>query len=79
MLWAAMGLMVVFNHEIKLQKDARARLEQDRCFISTKAGVEYESYAYHSKPSEMGKDAVRSSVLQRKGISMLHNEYHTIV
>lgn len=29
----------VFNHEIKLQKDARARLEQDRCFISTKKQV----------------------------------------
>jgi len=67
----------VFNHEIRLLSDAKARLEQERCFIDLyykhkKVGVEYESYAYHSKPSEIGKDAVRSAILQRKGICMLH-------
>lgn len=67
----------VFNHEIRLDSDARKRLRQERCFVDLyykhkKVGVEYESYAFHSKPSELGKDAVRSSILRRKGIHMMH-------
>jgi hypothetical protein len=67
----------VFNHEIRLMDEAKTRLGQDRCFIDLyykhkKIGVEYESCAFHSKPSEIGKDAVRSSVLKRKGINMMH-------
>ena len=67
----------VFNHEIKLNDNAKKRLKQDRCFVDLffkhkKVGVEYESYAFHSKPSELGKDAVRSSILRRKGIHMMH-------
>ncbi len=67
----------VFNHEIRLLGEAKMRLGQDFCFVDIyykhkKVGVEYESYAFHSKPSDLGKDAVRSSVLQRKGIGMMH-------
>lgn len=67
----------VFNHGIKLQGKARARLEQDRCYIDLyyrhkKVGVEYESFAHHSTPSEIGKGAIRSAVLRRRGITMLH-------
>lgn len=67
----------VFNHEIKLTGEAKLRLGKDCCFVDLyykhkKVGVEYDSYAFHSKPSELGKDAVRSSILRRKGINMMH-------
>ncbi len=67
----------IFNHKIRLMGEAKMRLGQDCCFVDLyykhkKVGVEYESYAFHSKPSEQGKDAVRSSILRRKGINMMH-------
>lgn len=67
----------VFNHEIRLKGEARLRLGQDRCFVDlyykqAKLGVEYESFAYHSSPTEQGKDAMRSAVLRRKGVEMMH-------
>ncbi len=68
---------VVFNHEIRLLGEAKIRLGQDRCFVDlyykqAKLGVEYESFTYHSSPTEHGKDSIRSAVLQRKGIYMMH-------
>lgn len=67
----------IFNYEIRLMNEAKVRLGQDRCFVDLyykqrKIGVEYESYAFHSRPSELGKDAVRSAVLGRKGINVMH-------
>lgn len=67
----------VFNHEIRLMGEAKMRLGQDRCFVDlfykeAKLGVEYESFAYHNSPTEQGKDAIRSAVLQRKSINMMH-------
>ncbi len=67
----------VFNHEIRLKGEAKIRLGQDCCFVDlyyqyAKLGVEYESYAYQNSPSELGKDAVRSAVLHRMGIRVLH-------
>lgn len=66
-----------FNHEIRLNGEAKMRLGQDRCFVDlyykqAKLGVEYESFTYHSNPSEQGKDAKRSAILKRKGVKMLH-------
>lgn len=67
----------VFNREIRLKGEARIRLGQNRCFVDlyykqAKVGVEYDSFTYHNSPSEQGKDAKRSAVLQRKGVNMIH-------
>lgn len=68
----------VFNHEIKLKSVyARTRLGQSRCFADlyykkAKLAVEYESFAYHSSPSEQGKDILRSAALERQGIDVMH-------
>lgn len=67
----------IFNHEISLKGEAKLRLGQDCCFVDlyykyAKLGVEYESFAYHGSPTEQGKDAVRSAILQRKGVKMMH-------
>jgi len=67
----------VFNHGIKLNHEARVRLGQSRCFTDIyykqgKLAVEYESFAYHNSPSEQGKDVVRSAVLERQGIDVMH-------
>jgi hypothetical protein len=67
----------VFNHGIKLNHEARVRLGQSRCFTDmyykqAKLAVEYESFAYHNSPSEQGKDVVRSAVLERQGIDVMH-------
>lgn len=66
----------VFNHEIKLKSEARARLGQNRCFTDlyfrrAKLSVEYDSFTHHSSPSEQGKDVVRSAVLKRQGIDVM--------
>jgi len=68
---------VVFNHEIKLDGQARKRLGQSRCFVDlyykqAKLAVEYESFAYHNSPSEQGKDIIRSDALERQGIDVMH-------
>lgn len=67
----------VFNYEVKLGNNASMRLDQGRCFLDlyyrqTKIGVEYDSFTFHNSPSEQGKDAVRSAVLRRQGIEVLH-------
>lgn len=67
----------VFNHEIKLKSEARIRLGQSRCFADlyykqAKLAVEYESFAYHNNPSEQGKDVMRSAILERQGIGVMH-------
>jgi len=67
----------VFNYGIKLNHEAKARLGQSRCFTDlyyeqAKLAVEYESFAHHNSPSEQGKDVVRSAVLERLGINVMH-------
>ncbi len=67
----------VFNHEIRLLDEAKIRLGQNRCFVDlyykqAKLGVEYESFTYHSSPMGHGKDAIRSAVLLRRGVYMMH-------
>jgi hypothetical protein len=67
----------VFNYEIKLNQEARMRLGQSRCFTDlyykhAKLAVEYDSFTYHNSPSEQGRDVVRSAVLERRGIGMMH-------
>jgi hypothetical protein len=66
-----------FNYEIKLNHEARIRLGQSRCFSDlyyrhAKLAVEYDSFAYHSRPLEQGKDVVRSAILERRGIDVMH-------
>lgn len=67
----------VFNHEIRLRGEMQNHLGQNRCFVDlyykkARLGVEYESFAYHNSPSEQGKDLVRSEVLKKQGIEVLH-------
>lgn len=67
----------VFNHEIRLKDEAGKRLGQQRCFMDlyyrqAKLAVEYDSFAFHSSPSKLGKDAMRSAVLDRYGIQVMH-------
>lgn len=67
----------IFNYEIRLQGEAGKRLRQKRCFIdlyykTAKLAIEYESFSFHSRPSEQGKDAIRSAILDRHGIEMMH-------
>ena len=68
---------VVFNFEIKLRNEAAKRLGQQRCFLdlyykSIKLAIEYDSFTFHNSPSEQGRDAVRSAILQRHGINVMH-------
>ncbi len=67
----------VFNYEIRLKREAQIRLKQNRCFVDlyykqAKLAVEYDSFAHHNTPSELGKDAIRSAILQRQGIDVMH-------
>lgn len=67
----------VFNHEIKLKDEASRRLGQKRCFTdlyyqSVKLAVEYESFTFHRSPLEQGKDGIRSAILTRQGIEVMH-------
>lgn len=67
----------VFNHEIKLKSEARIHLGQNVCYADmyykkAKLDVEYDSFAYHSSPKEQAKDAVRSVILERQGIAVVH-------
>jgi hypothetical protein len=66
----------VFNHEIKLKSESQILLGQGRCFTDlyyrkVRLAVEYESFTYHSSPSEQGKDVMRSAILERQGIDMM--------
>jgi len=67
----------VFNYEIKLKDEAGKRIGQKRCFTdmyykSAKLAVEYESFAFHKSPSEQGKDVIRSAILDRQGVEVMH-------
>lgn len=67
----------VFNHEIILKDKAFKRLGQKRCFADifyegAKLAVEYESFAFHNSPSGHGKDAMRSAILERQSIEVMH-------
>jgi len=67
----------IFNHEIKIKGEAQNHLGQNRCFVDLyykkeRLAVEYESFAYHKCPSEQGKDLMRSEVLKKHGIEVLH-------
>lgn len=66
----------VFNHEIRLKDGPGKRLGQNRCFVdlyykSAKVAVEYDSFTFHNSPSEQGKDALRSAILERHGIEVM--------
>jgi len=66
-----------FNFEIKLKEQASKRLGQDCCFMdlyykSAKLAVEYDSFTFHNTPSERGRDAIRSVILNRHGIEVMH-------
>ena len=66
----------VFNYEIKLKDEASKRFGQKRCFTdlyyeSEKLAVEYESFAFHSSPSEQGKDVMRAAFLKRQRIEVM--------
>ena len=67
----------IFNVEINLKEDAATRLGQQRCFIDLyykqkKLAIEYDSFAFHNSPSQQGKDSIRSGILSRQGIDVLH-------
>ena len=67
----------VFNQEIKLKDEAGKRLGQKRCFTDlyykpAKLAVEYDSFAFHNSPSEQGKDVMRSAILGRQGVEVMH-------
>ncbi len=67
----------VFNHEIRLKDGMKAHLGQNCCFvdlyyIKAKVAVEYDSFTFHKRPSEQGKDAIRSAILERQGIDVMH-------
>lgn len=66
----------VFNYEIKLKDEAGKRLGQKRCFADlyykqAKLAVEYESFAFHTSPSEQGKDMMRAATLDRQGVEVM--------
>jgi hypothetical protein len=66
----------VFNHEIKLKDEAGKRLGQKRCFTdlyykSARLAVEYESFAFHNSPWSLGKDVMRSAILDRQGVDVM--------
>lgn len=67
----------VFNHEIKLKNGSDRRLGQKSCFTDlyyehARIAVEYDSFLHHNSPSEQGRDMVRSAILERHGIRMMH-------
>jgi len=66
-----------FNCEIKLSNEAGKRLGQRRCFAdlyykSAKLAIEYDSFSFHNSPSAQGKDSIRSAILHRHGIEVMH-------
>ncbi len=65
-----------FNYEIVIKNKAEMRSGHirryaDLYYRQAKLAVEYESFAYHSSPSELGKDAIRSALLESKGIEVM--------
>jgi len=67
----------VFNYEIRLKGRLPFYIRQRSCFADlyykqAKIAVEYESFAYHNSPQEQGRDAMRSTILNRQGVKVLH-------
>lgn len=67
----------VFNYEIRLRDELGKRLGQKRCFVDlyykqAKIAIEYDSFTFHSSPSEQGKDAMRAAILERQSIEVMH-------
>lgn len=68
---------VVFSYKVKLNDEERLRLLQD-CYIvdmyykHARLAVEYDSFTHHSSPAEQGKDAIRSEILKKHGITVMH-------
>ncbi len=66
-----------FNQEIKLDKKGATRLRQERCladlyYQSKRLAVEYDSFAFHNSPAEQGRDMMRSAILEKQGINVMH-------
>jgi len=67
----------VFNYEVKLRDELKKRLGMSRCFAdlyyeNARLAIEYDSFTHHSSPTEQGRDAIRSEVLRRHGIEVMH-------
>jgi hypothetical protein len=67
----------VFNYEVRLGSDVRKRLGVNRFFADlyykqAKLAIEYDSFTHHSSPTEQGRDAIRSEILKRQGIEVMH-------
>lgn len=67
----------VFSYKFRLNDEERARLSQNRCIVDmyykhAKVAVEYESFTHHSSPAEQGKDAIRSEILRKHGVKVMH-------
>lgn len=67
----------VFNYGINLGKKGIGHLGQKRCYVdlfyeAKNLAVEYESFTFHSSPSAQGKDMIRSVMLQKQGIEIMH-------
>lgn len=65
------------NYEVILIGEARKRLNQKRFFVDiyygkNKIAVEYDSYAHHSNKVELGRDSIRSALIERQGIKTMH-------
>ncbi|MFA5527882.1 MAG: hypothetical protein WC996_04640, partial [Peptostreptococcales bacterium] len=68
---------VVFNHEIKFKDKADKSMGQKRCFAdlyykSARVAVEYDSFTFHNSPLKQGKDAMRSAILERQAVEVMH-------
>ena len=66
-----------FNHEVRLGSEVRKRLGMNRFFADlyykqAKLAVEYDSFTHHSTPTEQGRDAIRSEILKRQGVEVMH-------
>ena len=67
----------VFNHEFVLNEESRKTYGRNRCFTdlyykAERVAVEYDSFTYHSRPIEQGIDAIRSVMLKRQGVEVMH-------
>lgn len=75
--WGGYGLSApAFNHEIRFKSESGKHFGQKRYFVdlyykSAKVAVEYDSFAFHNSPYELGKDALRSAILERNGVEVM--------
>jgi len=66
----------IFNYEILVKSKKKVCLGQVRYFTDlyykkVKLAVEYDSFTYHTSPSEQGKDVVRAALLERHGVEVM--------